>query len=99
MPTLVSHSPQEITALYGQLKSMQAELNELKGNKTSLTEDKIIKIPESKYVALTEMNDDLTRKVEEQAILIKNYELSSSVPKASVLARMLRNMGTCRIYR
>ena len=63
-----------LTALYGQLKSMQAELNELKGNKTSLTEDKIIKIPESKYVALTEMNDDLTRKVEEQAILIKNYE-------------------------
>lgn len=63
-----------LSALYGQLKSMKAELNELKGNRTSLTEDRMIKIPESKYIALTEMNDDLTRKVEEQGILIKNYQ-------------------------
>lgn len=64
-----------LSALYGQIKSMRSELNDLKSNRTSsLTEDRILKIPESKYVALTEMNDDLTRKIEEQSIIIKNYE-------------------------
>ena len=67
--------------------ALSEELNNLKkqfntfmktGNISSIKKDKIIKMKDSDYAALTEMCEDMAAKIEEQNIIIKNYESLNS---------------------
>ena len=67
------------SSLLEEINSLRKEIRELKNSKvTPLKENKVIKMYDSDYTALTEMYEDLLAKSQEQAAVIKNYEALNS---------------------